>query len=100
MLVIAAVVIAVTAPLRNPPRGPDEGTRAGRLADLELRKETKYGEIRDAESDFHAGKLSEGDYRELDRTLRREAIGLLEQIDQVNREAPDEAAQEGGRAAH
>ena len=82
--VLAAVAYVVLAPLRNPQLEHDEDTRADRLADLELRKETKYAEIRDAETDFHAGQLSPEDYRELDRALRREAIGILEQIDRVN----------------
>jgi hypothetical protein len=54
-----------------------------RLTDLEARKEAKYREIRDAESDFHAGKLSKEDYRALDRGLRREAIAILEEMDRV-----------------
>lgn len=94
---IAAVGIAVLAPLRNPPPEREEDTRADRLADLELRKETKYSEIRDAEADFHAGKLSAHDYRELDRVLRREAILILEQIDRVSGEFVEEAGQENGR---
>jgi hypothetical protein len=103
LLVIAAVGLAVLAPLRNPPDEHEDRTRDGRLADLELRKETKYGEIRDAEADFHAGKLSQDDYRELDRALRREAIAILEQIDRVNRTppgaAPEENAEENPRGA-
>jgi predicted transcriptional regulator len=96
-LVIMAVGIAVLSPLRNPAAERAEETRADRLADLEVRKETKYSEIRDAEADFHAGKLSRDDYRELDRALRREAIAILEQIDRVNGESIEEAAQENGR---
>jgi hypothetical protein len=88
--VIAAVAIAVLAPLRNPQPESDDEARTARLADLELRKETKYAEIRDAEADFHAGKLSRGDYRELDGALRGEAIAILEQIDRVNERAAGE----------
>jgi flagellar biosynthesis/type III secretory pathway M-ring protein FliF/YscJ len=103
--VLAAVAYVVLAPLRNPPPEQDEEKMADRLADLELRKETKYAEIRDAEADFHAGKLSPEDHRELDRVLRREAIGILEQIDRVNErphgdapgQADRKAAQENGR---
>jgi hypothetical protein len=105
--VLAAVAYVVLAPLRNPPPEHDEDTTADRLADLELRKETKYAEIRDAETDFHAGKLSAEDYRELDRALRREAIGILEQIDRVNERprgdaparADGKAGQESGRSS-
>jgi hypothetical protein len=91
--VLAAVAWVVLAPLRNPPaEEEEEDMRADRLADLELRKETKYAEIRDAEADFHAGKLSPEDHRELDRALRREAIGILEQIDRVNERPLEDAA--------
>jgi hypothetical protein len=87
-LIILAVAIAVLAPLRRPGEDRDDASRADRLVDLELRKETKYAEIRDAEADFHAGKLSEEDYGELDRALRREAIAILEQMDAVNGATP------------
>lgn len=82
------------APLRNPAPERDEDTKADRLADLELRKETKYAEIRDAEADLHAGKLSPDDYRDLDRALRGEAIGILEQIDRVNARPHEDASEQ------
>jgi hypothetical protein len=96
-LVIAAVGIAVLSPLRNPPADFDEETHGDRLADLELRKETKYSEIRDAETDLHAGKLSVEDHRELDRALRTEAIAILEQIDRLHGRPPDQDGRENGR---
>ena len=84
-LIILAVGVAVLAPLRERAgKGDGDDARADRLGELELRKESKYAEIRDAEADFHAGKLSREDYRDLDRTLRGEAIAILEQIDRVN----------------
>jgi hypothetical protein len=76
----------VLSPLRQPASERDDGARADRLLELELRKESKYAEIRDAEADFQGGKLSREDYRDLDRTLRAEAIAILEQIDRVNEE--------------
>ena len=96
-LVIAAVGIAVLSPLRNPPADLDEETDVDRLADLELRKETKYAEIRDAEADLHAGKLSAEDHRALDRALRTEAIAILEQIDRLHGTAPEQIGQGNGR---
>ena len=54
-----------------------------RLAELEARKEAKYREIRDAELDYRTGKLSPEDHRALDRSLRREAIAILEEIDRA-----------------
>ena len=88
-LILLTVAIAVLSPLvrGNDERGPQ--TRAELLAELEMRKEAKYREIRDAESDFHAGKLSGEDYRALDRALRREAIAILEEIDRVGEDSPN-----------
>lgn len=83
-----AVGFALLAPLRDPEGVRNSDARADRLAELELRKETKYGEIRDAEADFHAGKLSREDYRALDRTLRREAVAILAEIDQAGQQSP------------
>ena len=76
-------------------RERDADARADRLAELELRKEAKYAEIRDAQTDFHSGKLSDEDYRELDRALRREAIAILEQIDRVGERSREETGASG-----
>lgn len=82
VVIIAIVVLVVGYPLLRRMAPADEG-RAERIAALELRKEAKYSEIRDAEADFRTGKLSESDYRELDGTLRREAIEILNEIDEL-----------------
>ncbi len=87
------VVVLVAAPLV---RGDDSeaSRRAERLAELEARKEAKYREIRDAQNDLAAGKLSAEDHQALDRGLRREAMEILAEIDQV--EGPPEEG--NGRA--
>ncbi len=46
--------------------------------ELEALKEAKYREIRDAELDHAAGKLSDEDFAILDAELRREAIEILD----------------------
>ena len=83
ILVLGIVVLMVAAPLRaNRARraaDPDEARRA----DLEAAKEDKYREIRDAEMDFRTGKLSEADWRALDRELRAEAVELLRRADEL-----------------
>jgi hypothetical protein len=83
-----AVGYAVLSPLRDPHRTQAGEARADRLAELELRKESKYGEIRDAELDFHSGKLSREDYGSLNRALRQEAVAILAEIDKVKEAAP------------
>ena len=69
-------------PFRRSEDGADDAA-GEQLAELEARKEAKYREIRDAELDYRTGKLSREDHRALDRTLRREAIAILEEIDRA-----------------
>ncbi|HEX7244341.1 MAG TPA: heme lyase CcmF/NrfE family subunit [Solirubrobacterales bacterium] len=59
---------------------PTRRTRRGLAADTELEalKEAKYREIRDAELDHAAGKLSDEDFALLDAELRREAVEILD----------------------
>ena len=64
------------APLRPARARADEALEAER-AELEAARDAKYREIRDAELDYRTGKLSEADWRALDRTLRAEAVELL-----------------------
>jgi cytochrome c-type biogenesis protein CcmF len=58
---------------------PARGARRRPAADTELEalKEAKYREIRDAELDHAAGKLSDEDFAILDAELRREAVEIL-----------------------
>ena len=60
-----------------------EEAEAARRDDLEAAKEAKYREIRDAELDYRTGKLSEADWRALDRELRGEAMDLLRRLDEL-----------------
>jgi hypothetical protein len=60
-----------------------EEAEAARREDLEAAKEAKYREIRDAELDYRTGKLSDEDWRALDRDLRAEAMDLLRRLDDL-----------------
>jgi cytochrome c-type biogenesis protein CcmF len=48
---------------------------------LEIERDAKYREIRDAELDHRIGKLSRADYEAVDATLRAEAVAILDRID-------------------
>ena len=61
--------------------------------ELEALKEAKYREIRDAELDHAAGKLSDEDFALLDAELRKEAVEILDRAGQ--RQRGGEAAREG-----
>jgi cytochrome c-type biogenesis protein CcmF len=59
---------------------PARSARRRPVADTELEalKEAKYREIRDAELDHAAGKLSDEDFALLDAELRKEAVEILD----------------------
>ena len=79
---LGVVVWLVSAPLRAGAGAADEAEGA-RRDDLEAAKEAKYREIRDAELDYRTGKLSQDDWRALDRELRAEAMDLLRRLDEL-----------------
>ena len=79
---LGVVVWLVTGPLRAGPAATEE-SEVARREDLEAAKEAKYREIRDAELDFRTGKLSQADWRALDRELRAEAMELLRRLDEL-----------------
>jgi hypothetical protein len=84
ILVIAllgVVVWIVSGPLRAGATAVED-VEVARREDLEAAKEAKYREIRDAELDLRTGKLSESDWRALDRQLRAEAMELLRRLDE------------------
>ena len=82
IVLLGVVVWLVSGPLRTGAAAADESEGA-RRDDLEAAKEAKYREIRDAELDYRTGKLSEEDWRALDRDLRGEAMDLLRHLDEL-----------------
>jgi len=85
-LLIAALLMFVLWALSGPFRARPEHA-APPVSDerrgLESAKEAKYAEIRDNESDYRTGKLSEADFRALDRQLRAEAVEILRALDEL-----------------
>jgi len=61
---------------------PTRGRRRGALVrtEADALKEAKYREIRDAELDHAAGKLSDEDFAAIDAELRREAVEILDSL--------------------
>lgn len=78
IVLVGVVAFVVMRPLlREPER---ERTVDDRRAALEAAKEAKYREIRDAELDHAAGKLSDEDFAILDAELRKEAVEILDKV--------------------
>jgi hypothetical protein len=78
-LLLAFLVWFVGAPLRR--KAVAEPAQSSELRALEAAREAKYAEIRDNELDYRTGKLSDEDFRALDRQLRAEAVEILRAID-------------------
>jgi type II secretory pathway component PulM len=81
LVVLAVVVLIVSAPLRS--RRVHAESESAEHADLVAARDAKYREIRDAELDYRTGKLSEADWRALDRGLRAEAVEILRRLDEL-----------------
>ncbi|HEY7967189.1 MAG TPA: hypothetical protein VID68_09180 [Solirubrobacteraceae bacterium] len=85
-LLIAALLAFIGWALSGPfrARAPVQEPESDERRALESAKESKYSEIRDNETDYRTGKLSEADYRMLDRQLRAEAVEILRAIDELD----------------
>ncbi|HEU4393787.1 MAG TPA: heme lyase CcmF/NrfE family subunit, partial [Solirubrobacterales bacterium] len=74
LIALAGALIAIW-PARRARRMPSGD------GELEALKEAKYREISDAELDHAAGKLSDEDFALLDAELRREAVEVLDRVE-------------------
>ncbi|WP_272476893.1 hypothetical protein [Baekduia alba] len=84
LLVLAAAVAAgyaIAGPLRGGHMETEDAEYQAALEDLEAAKEARYREIREVEMDYRTGKLSEQDWKAIDRELRAEAMELLRKLD-------------------
>ena len=83
IVALALVVWVVGAPLRRGPQAAEEQDELERTG-LEAARDAKYREIRELEMDHRTGKLSDEDFRALDRQLRGEAVEILRRLDALH----------------
>ncbi len=81
LLTAALLTIVTTAVLMPLARGVEDSHADAAQEELEIAKQAKYREIRDAQIDFKSGKLTEDEWRETDLELRREATTILARMD-------------------
>jgi hypothetical protein len=81
LLAAVAAAVVVGMPLMRSRHERAESAHAAQIADLEAAKAARYREIREAEMDFRTGKLSEADWKAIDRDLRAEAMEVLRRLD-------------------
>jgi hypothetical protein len=90
LVTVAAVVTFIAWPILN---GVDERVVDAERAELEDAKQSKYREIKDAELDHKSGRMTEEQWLATDRELRREAMTILEKIDTLGADKPDESGE-------
>ena len=83
IVVLALVVWVVASPLRAGARAVDDAADIERDT-LEAARDAKYREIRELELDRRTGKLTDEDFKALDRQLRAEAVVILRQLDELD----------------
>jgi hypothetical protein len=81
-LVLSPFFRHVAAPLTD---GPD---LLSRLRELQALKRVTYETLQDVELDYHAGKISETDYREMTDRYTREAVHLVQRIQEIEAQFP------------
>jgi hypothetical protein len=86
LVLLAVAVLVIGGPLLPGRQAAVDLAEETERADLEAARDAKYAEIRDAELDYRTGKLSEGDWRGLDRQLRAEAVEILHRLDDLEGE--------------
>jgi hypothetical protein len=91
LAVLGLAVLVIAGPLRAGRAAEREAGESAERAELEAAKAAKYAEIRDAELDYRTGKLSEEDWRWLDRRLRREAVEVLHRLDALEEDGGEPA---------
>ena len=82
IVALALVVWLVGAPLRKGPQAAEEAVVFDRER-LEAARDAKYREIRELEMDHRTDKLSDEDFKALDRQLRAEAVEILRELDSL-----------------
>jgi Na+-transporting methylmalonyl-CoA/oxaloacetate decarboxylase gamma subunit len=92
LVILAVVVLFISAPLRRAP-APGEITAETDAAEpqvreLEAARDAKLRELRDAELDHRTGKLSDEDYHAVDTALRAEALEILRALDDAREHLP------------
>jgi hypothetical protein len=79
LVVLAIALYVISGPLLSARRA--SAIASDDVRALEVARDSKLQEIRDAEMDLRTGKLSDEDYAAIDGALRGEAVQILERLD-------------------
>ncbi len=81
LVLIAAVAWAAASPLFAPPSPPLPEPPSPRRELWRKQKEEALAAVKEAEFDFHLGKLSEADYQRLRARLEAEALEAMRELE-------------------
>jgi zinc-ribbon domain len=81
LISLLAIFFAIS-PLLQPGRS-SAVLEDDKLVELLGRRDSAMQAIKDLEFDYRVGKISQEDYQRLDQRLRRQAIGLMQQLEKV-----------------
>ncbi|MFQ5631185.1 MAG: zinc ribbon domain-containing protein [bacterium] len=86
IVIILASLAYITQPYfqKQPAVPKTKKAQSKRRIDLQAQRDTVLASIKDLEFDREMGKVSEEDYLQMNDQFRREAVSILQQIDQSN----------------
>ena len=88
LMVLAAAAFVLSPLVRHVAAPLTDGTDLlARLRELHALKAVVYETLQDVELDYHAGKISEPDYREMTERYTREAVRLVQRIEEIETRA-------------
>jgi predicted Holliday junction resolvase-like endonuclease len=83
LALLVVVILVISAPLRAV-RRPQDAKPEEVHVELEVARDAKYREIRDAQLDYSTGKLSQEDFAATDSALRAEAVEILDRLEALD----------------
>lgn len=96
-IILALVIISLTLPfLRRDPSPVSFGLdddRAQELADLQVERETIVRSLQDLEMERSQGRMEHADYERLKATDERRLLHVLDRLDIIKKDAPQETGQ-------
>ncbi len=83
LIALTALLIGVPYFIKPKEDTEDKQIRNHKQRKLFTNKETTYAAIKELDFDYHMGKLSEQDYKELRAKYEKKAIGILKELEAI-----------------
>jgi len=88
-ILLAALAFAAAAyPFFRHQRRAAPLARGSSLKELNFRRDHTYAMLKELESDYQSGTLSEEDYRKLESRFKSKAVSILKELDDLQEERP------------